>query len=86
MRNGSGSNEWHGIAVTSVGGGVLGRSYGTGQVSPTSAEGHTWPLLASLSTDTSYYIQLYRQTGMTVSSLGDANAGWAIVATITYAS
>ena len=67
-------------------GAVVGKSYATGQDTPTSAEGHTWHLLASLSTDTTYYTSLYRQTGMTVSTPGDPNAGYAIVCTITLAS
>eukprot|EP00973_Karenia_brevis_P052117 7239930-Karenia_brevis.AAC.1 len=86
MRNGNGADEWHGVSVTTVGGSVLGKSYATGQNTPTAAEGQSWHLLASLAKDTQYYIQLYRQTGMTVVSPGQPLAGYAIVATITYAS
>ena len=86
MRNGLGSNTWHGVSVLTTGGAIVGKSYATGQVTPESAEGQTWHLLASLSTDTTYYISLYRPTGMTVATPGDFAAGYAIVATITYAS
>ena len=87
LRNGSGADTWTGISLTNASGAVLAKSYATGQVTPVAAEGHTWHLLASLATDTAYYIQLYRNVyGMTVMSPGDPNAGWAIVATLALAS
>ena len=79
-------NEWTGCAVLDTHFTVLAKSYATGQVTPVAPEGQTWPLLASLAKDTQYYISLYRQTGMTVVSPGQPLAGYAIVATITYAS
>ena len=86
MRNGSGSDEWTGISVLNLSGAVMGKSFASGQDTPVSGEGHSWHLLASLAADTQYYISLYRQTGMTVVSPGQPLAGYAIVATITYAS
>ena len=85
MRLGSGADEWSGVSVLTVAGTVLSKSYATGQVTPVAPEGQTWHLLASLAKDTQYYISLYRQTGMTVVSPGQPLAGYAIVATITYA-
>ena len=86
FRTGSGPDEWHGVSLVNSSGAQLAKSFATGQDTPVSGEGQTFPLLVSLSTGQSYSIKLYRQTSLTVATPGIPGAGWAIVATITYAS
>ena len=86
FRTGSGPDEWHSVSVVNSSGAQLAKSFATGQDTPVSGEGQTFPLLVPLSTGQSYSIQLYRQSGLTVSNPGVPGAGWAFVATLTYAS
>ena len=86
FRTGSGNDEWHSVSIVDSGGSQLAKSFATGQDTPVSGEGQTFPLLVSLSTGTSYSIQLYRQTSLAVATPGIPGAGWGFVCTIVYAS
>lgn len=87
FRWGSGTDTWSGVNLYNATAGIVGRSFGTGQLNSSDAGPAMFNFMADVQdTSVAYYLRLYRAGGTLAIVTPDTEAGKAIVATIVKVS
>lgn len=87
FRWGSGTDTWSGVNLYNSIEGIVGRSFGTGQLNSSDAGPAMFNFMADIQdTSVAYYLRLYRAGGTLAIATPDTEAGKAIVATIVKVS
>ena len=87
FRWGSGTDTWSGVNLYNATEGIVGRSFGTGQLNSSDAGPAMFNFMADIQdTSVAYYLRLYRSGGTLAIVTPETEAGKAIVATIVKVS